>query len=1309
MKNAYLLALALLLSVCPAYSQANFGEQFKIWVMKEAARDSRALAKADYEPRVAHLVVKIDELIIRDIKRADSIVYAVYNQIQKDEKIMAAMDSLEAALHRGRSSRLAYYQLLEAENYLYSATKLKGNLDSLGSKNYFYGTGLYYVGRETLLESYAGVGQQFADNFQLKYRNDYTVTAGVTFGDNGQPTGGRGTISQGSPGMFTTIGIAVGTAYGGWGIPIGAAVGGAIDTFLGRKKAKKEQKKQEKEFKKQMRLLEEGMSALPDQLVPVDTLLCYYQHYVRQSSISNAATYQRIDSTLGLESLRFKEIFSYNARRQQLSQQQLTADHIKLIEKNFKNVPALRNFYSNLEKINFIRDCNLMISRLTAEEYWLKTAVVDRFEWLQRSEAYQDDLRLASLIIQQFLMNESYLPHYTYLVQKKTALENMALSLPQPPRLTSTLLTFLKTSRSKAKGVMRTDASKLAREQVHLVIPHSLTAAVDRLESADIGICFGGGGYVLCSGMSSASYDGQFNNNGRSPVSDILGSSYDGGLRSFSATATRQIGAMRTNIQDRVRKLQADYNSLAQVMPGAQRSYTQQVSQVATSARRLESLSKADIRRFAQEFDSKMPVLRQRLDQYMNQPVRTGLANLQRDFKLTQRVNDQIKPADIPSSTFRIGNVDFGFQTAPGQQGVLLAWEREAAKQVNTLQAIDRRVTDERDPVFPNRRAFDAFKATLDQVDRVVAGVSSSDHYGFEDRQRITSHYLAQAIKMRYAASGQLPAGDLEPTDLPFLESGQQAQLNRLVLDFKQCNPDDDDCASAYGQAIYQLYQNNSLIGLSNAEGQSFTAANIHQLATGSSEWQPIGPASSASAVSQATLLAMSGNLVIATRADDMDIRAGVLLPALPKMGTAGLWKGLPVPEMFYLNEDKPAESFAQGSMQTRFSNPSEVTFYTNQRPQPFNGVDLTIQDKGVRPFAYSDPVVGDRATVPSLRFTVHSTKYGIAQSSEQTVPIAGDYVGRIVKQYGSNSRTVFENIYSHRDELFGDYPAAPSGLSVAETSKLRDLKMKAGRFEDRDQLMNTPNDLYYCQTSRCLYNSCINELGKADPLDRVKILDYYNQVQSALVKYHDDALDIGTALTPGINDARDWYELTTGKDLITGGLLTLWQRGLSGLGLIIGNGAFYRHIDNLPMVRQNALEIAKMGIPDLKMIKYGNLKYAYKSKGGIIYERWDGKRGNDRLSKIIEEHYTNRKDTYFEMDSPTGIPALLDEAWKIAQDTGLKHQRANGNNISYLVNMNRPIGNGKREYIFLVFDPSKGPGFIVTAYPKHGPSLPGQ
>lgn len=75
-----------------------------------------------------------------------------------------------------------------------------------------------------------------------------------------------------------------------------------------------------------------------------------------------------------------------------------------------------------------------------------------------------------------------------------------------------------------------------------------------------------------------------------------------------------------------------------------------------------------------------------------------------------------------------------------------------------------------------------------------------------------------------------------------------------------------------------------------------------------------------------------------------------------------------------------------------------------------------------------------------------------------------------------------------------------------------------------------------------------VNQTRAAEPYEREAVMSVVRPAANAF-----------TAFMPGFNDARDGYELTTGRDLHTGQGLSILQRSLSGLGLVIGSGAGYR------------------------------------------------------------------------------------------------------------------------------------------------------
>jgi hypothetical protein len=73
-------------------------------------------------------------------------------------------------------------------------------------------------------------------------------------------------------------------------------------------------------------------------------------------------------------------------------------------------------------------------------------------------------------------------------------------------------------------------------------------------------------------------------------------------------------------------------------------------------------------------------------------------------------------------------------------------------------------------------------------------------------------------------------------------------------------------------------------------------------------------------------------------------------------------------------------------------------------------------------------------------------------------------------------------------------------------------------------------------------------------------------------------AADLGTSFTPGVSDARDAYEVATGKDFITDEKLSGWQywATVGGLALPVVGGAFFRKSARVINATEEAREASR-------------------------------------------------------------------------------------------------------------------------------------
>ena len=126
----------------------------------------------------------------------------------------------------------------------------------------------------------------------------------------------------------------------------------------------------------------------------------------------------------------------------------------------------------------------------------------------------------------------------------------------------------------------------------------------------------------------------------------------------------------------------------------------------------------------------------------------------------------------------------------------------------------------------------------------------------------------------------------------------------------------------------------------------------------------------------------------------------------------------------------------------------------------------------------------------------------------------------------------------------------------VRRAARLNDLNRRMEALRESQSLNNDQRTFVDAATR---LTSELAGQGEFEPSDRMA---------EQLDNFADDletGADWATALTPGVNDLRDLYELTNGKDLISGEELSTIDRAVAGSGLVLGSGAVYRKtIDSL-------------------------------------------------------------------------------------------------------------------------------------------------
>jgi hypothetical protein len=162
--------------------------------------------------------------------------------------------------------------------------------------------------------------------------------------------------------------------------------------------------------------------------------------------------------------------------------------------------------------------------------------------------------------------------------------------------------------------------------------------------------------------------------------------------------------------------------------------------------------------------------------------------------------------------------------------------------------------------------------------------------------------------------------------------------------------------------------------------------------------------------------------------------------------------------------------------------------------------------------------------------------------------------------------------------------------------------------------------------------------------------------------------------LAPGVNDAVDFYEAVFAKDVCTGETLTPWQQALTGIGLIFGQGKFWRSLDNeisgigkgIAKAEGIAAEFSglnrKIFVGERQLQKkwkhaevFG-ISGSYTKENAVKYERAISEHISSPKTKVISGTYKHSKNVVHYVNPDNGLLVMKDEAgvfisgWKLSE-----------------------------------------------------------
>jgi hypothetical protein len=309
-----------------------------------------------------------------------------------------------------------------------------------------------------------------------------------------------------------------------------------------------------------------------------------------------------------------------------------------------------------------------------------------------------------------------------------------------------------------------------------------------------------------------------------------------------------------------------------------------------------------------------------------------------------------------------------------------------------------------------------------------------------------------------------------------------------------------------------------------------------------------------------------------------------------------------------------------------------------------------------------------------------------------------GSFVENVQKDFGQHSRESFKAV----QQSISSYTISPGhNLDAAVLNRLKGFADALNLYKSGMDLENKPESIYNYIASSALFE-LTEAFMRADgtSAEKLAFIEKNHNTANALFEISGKGIaNISTSLLPFISDARDFYELVNGRDLITGEPIDGFGRIVSGVALIAGSGEIYRKAVNKlkESFFKKALNEAAVGIPGLKYTGEGG----WVSDAGIVYRKTlkkeDGTISYENNLRHVLRHCSPNPSkpnhTVFAA-TPKGVPRLIDEAWAkkgaAISDPGAE---------VYIVDMGKVIGTRGEKKLRIVLE--KGTRNITTAYPQ--------
>lgn len=1050
-------------------------------------------------------------------------------------------------------------------------------------------------------------------------------------------------------GQWTGMLTTLGGAIGSLASPLGAAIGASIGAIIGGFLDYEETKKKQRKAQKKY---EEQLKKVEEanKLLP-DKLLTISEQY---------KIYQSFDSVLKID---YKEVKkNFYSHLVPIEELYIELSNINLLNKKYakeklkqENLGALIEFYGSDQLKEELQGYKEAISLLQIFDKDLNY-VRRKVQALSNTSVIKEKENLSDLIktnisYVNFLLNDYKYPlvEKELRAYKKSYQKELRALAPNSSFITPT--TYIRSNYESVIVLPSFHAFEYTSPQTFYVSEEAFA-----YDDSGLAVVYENGEYALIVGGKSYVND-RMQNGGANKYSDILGSSYDGGYREYAAKAASTITRCQNDINERIGNMVKEKTKLFPVLKEWRNTtlemYTTPIvttSELSAAGNQLSAIETV----FIENLDNLSGLISQL----------TSPSNLNSNYIERQQQIDLISEFTEREPAVLVSDV-----SSPLFEGL----ESVVSKEEYLRTATGKSIKEATQRVAQGTHAF------INSEEELAAAIKTTENLSTFINTLLSEGYTEEVVNKYLDLLGEYNlyfkglSNNLTNENSAF-NTGNEATFRTLKSSLKTC------VASR---------------GIANCE-------TIHQALVSSITQEKSGAAMSevSKDLDDQTINYISNNSVannVFYIFDNSETEASHYAIVLP-----GFYQTTSDIMVSYIDAKNPENSVFRGKLTDVFPDLSNVAIYQQEHQRYYGNSTVNSYTSSLyKHQCYHEEVGYYDCSNIELSLEVKNNESRLL-FREEAIDLNSNFVEGISSQYGRNSQLFFKEVHKNLNTYFnpGNIP------EEKKTDQYRGILKKVADFDQSYSVETQPQQLYNSIAMHNLLTITNEAINSSSDMTEIQ------QITVESAQYLQMLLDIGTAVTPVVNDARDIYELLTGLDLITHEEIGVFGRSLAAGGLIIGSGALFRKIlDSVSStattkVLQNIAR--KGGVDRLTLIKTGEFAGSSKTKNGLIFRKKTGDLEN-RYLHILKNHHKWGKigaKSRFGI-APREMIKRIDLGYSYVKNNEpgriLKQSVTDNGNRKYVIQMDESLYEGSKikKKLVLILDPRTDVDLIVTAYPE--------